>query len=150
MELKKLEEQDKARKAKEEAERKVAQEQQRREAEAAEQTAWDMAKQNNSQAAYHGYISNYPQGRYASLAKIAQQKLQQEEALRAQQEAQRLQRKQQQAAIRQEDETWAKAKEAPDSQAVNNYINTYPQGRYVAIAKIKLQEPASVVKKIIF
>ena len=86
IELKKLEDRDKAQQAREGAEKQQAAERERQEAQRAEQTAWDEAKTGASVAAYAGYLSRYPQGRYAALAQAAQQKLQREAGEREKQE----------------------------------------------------------------
>ena len=78
VELKKLEDQEKARKAREDAEAQLA-----------EQGAWDNAKAVNSATSYAAYLGAYPNGRFAALAQIARQKAQRGEEERARLEAER-------------------------------------------------------------
>ena len=86
VELKKLDDKDKAQRAKEEAERKAelarieadrkaVAEREKQDAVRAEQDRWAQAKNGDTLAAYAGYLEAYPQGRFAALAKAAQQKL---------------------------------------------------------------------------
>ena len=80
IELKKLDERDKAQRAKEATEREQAAERERQEALRIEQTAWDEAKTTGTAAAYASYVERYPKGRYAALAQVVLPKLQREEA----------------------------------------------------------------------
>ena len=87
IELKKLDERDKAQRAKETTEKQQAAERERQEALRVEQAAWDEAKSDTSVAAYASYLERYPKGRYAALAQAALPKLQREEAEREKREA---------------------------------------------------------------
>jgi hypothetical protein len=71
-ELKRLQEQSKLRQVQEEALRQSIQSQN-------EQLAWNQAKQSQSINGFSEYLRSYPQGRYAPLAIISRQKIQQEE-----------------------------------------------------------------------
>lgn len=97
-ELKKLDDKEKAERARQEAERKAAAareeaeknaaiEREHQEAQRAEQDAWERAKAAGTVAAYAEYLGAYPKGRYAALAQAAQQKAQREAAEREKQEA---------------------------------------------------------------
>jgi formylglycine-generating enzyme required for sulfatase activity len=78
IELKKLDERDKAQRAKELTEKQQAAERERQETMRSEQAAWDEAKSAATAAAYASYLERYPRGRYASLAQVALPKLQRE------------------------------------------------------------------------
>ena len=79
IELKKLNDQDKAERG-----RQIGQRSQE------EQVSWDSAKIAGTQDAYANYLGSYPVGRYAALAQAAQQKIQRESAVSQRQEAQRV------------------------------------------------------------
>ncbi|MBK9442790.1 MAG: caspase family protein [Comamonadaceae bacterium] len=138
LELKKLDDAERAKRAQEEAQRKQAAEQARLEQLAAaqaarvqqqqaEQQAWDTAKAHDTQDAYAAYLQAHPSGRYAALAQAAQQKVwrkaaereklqaaeRQKEALAAEQRAQ------QQAAQREREAQALKAQKASQATAVN-------------------------------
>jgi formylglycine-generating enzyme required for sulfatase activity len=167
LELKKLDDKDKADKAREDAERKVAQardeaerkrmtELEKQERVKAEQEQWEMAKRENTVAAYVGYLSTYPSGSYTVLAQLAKEKTLREEADKVRQEAIRkdqeakatVEREKQEAARREQErlaaaqreeaEHWQRASIATDSATVQSYIDRYPNGRYLADAKTKL------------
>jgi hypothetical protein len=87
IELKKLDEKDKAQRAKETTEKQQAAERERQEALRNEQAAWDGAKTTGTAAAYASYLDRYPKGRYAALAQAVLPKLQQEEAAKEQRAA---------------------------------------------------------------
>ncbi len=79
-ELKKLDDHDKAERAREAAEKQQAEAHERQEAQRAEQAAWDQAKAGTSATGYASYLDRYPNGRYAALAQSAQQRLLREKA----------------------------------------------------------------------
>ena len=85
-------EQEKVQKARDEAGRKAAEAKTQREAQQAEQDAWERAKAAGTVAAYSAYLGSHPNGRYAALAQAARQKAQREEADREKQETARLER----------------------------------------------------------
>ena len=108
VELKKLDDKDKAERAREEsakkaerarqdAEQKALAERERQDVQRAEQDAWEQAKAASTVAAYAEYLGSYPKGRYAALAQAAQQKVQREAAEREKHEvAQRRQEEERQ------------------------------------------------------
>jgi formylglycine-generating enzyme required for sulfatase activity len=167
LELKKLDDKDKADKAREDAERKVAQardeaerkrmtELEKQERVKAEQELWESVKRENTVAAYVGYLSTYPSGSYTVLAQLAKEKVQREdadklrqEAIRKDQEAKAVAEREKQDAARrdqervgtaqrEEAEHWQRASAATDSATVQSYLDRYPNGRYLADAKAKL------------
>lgn len=132
LELKKLDDADRAHKAQEDADHAALAAQQKQEQERLEQQAWDKAKANNSLAGYEGYLSSYPKGRFAALAEAGRQTVQRKTA-----EKERLD------AIRAETELWRTADAAKNSATIQNYLNHYPNGQYASLAKDKL---AAMVK----
>ena len=130
VEFKKLDDQDKANQARAQAEAQIAQERERQEGQRAEQTTWEDAKASNTSAAYSAYLSRYPQGRYATLAYPTQQRLQREEA----QKAEQIKQQQADAALREEQEVWDKAQAANTLAGLTGYLSRYPQGRFAAQA----------------
>jgi formylglycine-generating enzyme required for sulfatase activity len=102
IQLKKLDERDKAQRAKEAAEKQQATENERHEAQRAEQTAWEEAKADTSAAGYASYLERYPKGSYAALAQVAQSKLQRQATEREAREVTAAQR--QQAEIKQRED----------------------------------------------
>ena len=74
LELKKLDDQDKAQK------------------EQADQDVWDRAKTDNTPAAYQSYLERYPTGRYAALAGPAKQKAEREQMEREKAEREKAER----------------------------------------------------------
>ncbi|MCF8208668.1 MAG: SUMF1/EgtB/PvdO family nonheme iron enzyme [Rhodoferax sp.] len=122
LELKKLDDADRAQRAQEEVQRKQAAEQARQEQLAAaqsarlqqqqaEQDAWATAKSHDSLEAYATYLQNYPQGRYAALAQVARIKVQRETAERERQQAAQREREAEQARLAREE---AQRKQAAD------------------------------------
>ena len=136
VEFKKLDDQDKANQARAQAEAQIAQERERQEGQRAEQTTWEDAKASNTSAAYSAYLSRYPQGRYATLAYPTQQRLQREEA----QKAEQIKQQQADAALREEQDAWRKAESANDSATVQDYLNRYPSGSNAGLAQTKLAQ----------
>ena len=135
LELKKLDDREKAERAKEEAERKagLAREEAERKATAererqaqvqAEQAAWDTAKSAQTADAYAGYLSSYPQGRYAPLAQVARQNAEREAVERGKQEAAQRERE---TAERERQETQRREQEVKDAalRAESNHIRTH-------------------------
>lgn len=109
----------------------------------AEQDAWEGAKSGGSPAAYAGYLESYPKGRYALLAQAGQQKAQREAADQERQEAARLKQQQAETAQREEADLWQRVESAKDSVTVQRYIDRYPAGRHITLARARLD----VVKK---
>jgi len=123
LELKKLDDTDKAQRPRQEQEQKQAAEQTRlaqlQAADAqqaqAEQQAWADAKASGSPDAYASYLQNYPSGRYATLAQAARLKAQREAAEREKQQAREAEKSAQQETTQREREAQA-LKAQPASQ----------------------------------
>jgi hypothetical protein len=100
---------------------------------------WVVVVSSNS-AACAAYLNRYPQGRYATLAQPAQQRLQREEAQKAEQQAAQLKEQQRQAALREEQDAWRRAEAATDSAAVQRFLERYPAGANASQAQAKLAQ----------
>jgi formylglycine-generating enzyme required for sulfatase activity len=127
LEMKKLDDGEKAQAAREEAERKRAEEQEKQEsariaqaAREADQRAWESARGSDTEESYRQYQTNNPQGRYLAQAQTRLKELETDEAYRS------------------ETELWQRASSAKDSATVQSYLDRYPSGRYVAPALTKL------------
>ena len=125
LELKQLDDADRAKRAQEEAQRRLAAEQTRLELqraadaaraqqEQAEQDAWTSAKTQDSLPAYAIYLQSYPQGRYAALAQAAQMKVQRETAEREKQQAAQREREAREAEKAKREQEEAQRKQAAD------------------------------------
>ncbi len=122
VDLKNLDEQDKAAKAREEAERtNAAAEQLKSEQARSEQAAWNQAKATDSVVGYGSYLSAYPQGLYAALAELAKQRVQT------------------QAAQREEAALWQGAQSGGKAQ-LQGYLSRYPGGQYASAANARLEQ----------
>jgi formylglycine-generating enzyme required for sulfatase activity len=115
LELKKIDDAEKAQRAKDAAERKAQQakaeaekqaaaEREKQERIKADQDAWEAAKKESTVTAYAGYLSSHPQGRYAGLAQVARQKAEKETAEREKQEVARREREAKEAEQRRQAE----------------------------------------------
>ena len=143
IELKKLDDQDKAQRARAEVEKRQAAERERQEIQRAELAAWDEAKAGASSSSYISYLERYPQGRFAPLAQVAQHKAQREASDQEKQSALRQQREKAEAIMREEADLWRQAENASNSATLQNYLDRYPAGRNANDAREKL----SLLKK---
>lgn len=122
VELKRIEDREKAERAREDAERKLAAEQERQGILRSEHQAWERARADNTSVAYAAYLERYPKGSFAALAEAAKQLVQ-----------------------RDEDDLWRRTETAIDALAFQTYIDRYPTGRYAAEARRKLKALAHSV-----
>lgn len=120
VELKRLDDAQRAERARQEAQQQRALEQERQSALRAEQASWEAAKAGNTPESYASYLASYPAGNFASLAEAAQQRLQRDAAYQAEAQA------------------WKQAETATNSATVQAYVSRYPNGRYQSQAQIKL------------
>jgi hypothetical protein len=146
----------------------------RRLADAAEQTAWDNARQAQTSAAYGAYLATYPGGRFAALAQTRVSQLNADAASRAEEQAwlaadkartvqayedyqrsypagryltlvpARLVSVREESALRDEDLAWQTAQKAATRSSMQAYLKRYPEGRYAAPARSKDEEYARV------
>lgn len=90
IEVRKLDERDKAQRAKDALYRQQAAERERQVALRSEQVAWDDAKTAANAAAYASYLERFPKGRYAALAQSALPRLQRDEVEKEKRAAERI------------------------------------------------------------
>ncbi len=91
-----------------------------------EQDAWESASGIASLESYQGYLNDYPNGRFATLAQGRVAKLQKEASQQAEQQS-----------------AWSKANGIASIASYQSYINDYPNGQYARLAQeriVKLQE----------
>lgn len=101
---------------------------------------WKAVEQGGSADDYEVYLKQYPKGKFAALVPARSEKLKRAAAEREIADAARLQQEQQQAALRDEAELWRIADAAADSVSVQNYLDRYPAGRHVDLARVRLEE----------
>jgi hypothetical protein len=129
LELKKIDDREKAQQAKEEAERKAelarleaekkaAAERERQDQQRAEQEAWERAKSADSEYGYRQYLDVYPKGRYATLAQAAQQKAQREAAEREKQAAAQRRAEEERQRVEAEQRRQAQAASRPQARLI--------------------------------
>jgi len=90
-----------------------------------EKAAWDNASDTSTEASYQTYISEYPKGKYVALAKSRIKKLQKEAATEA---------------GRRDQQAWQAANKSGGITGLNGYLRSYPQGRYVDLAKERIRK----------
>lgn len=140
VELRKLDDKDKAERVKEATEKQQAAERERQKAQQDEQKAWEQAKAASTATAYGDYLASYPKGRYAALAQAAQQKAQretQETATRRQEEE-----RQKLAAERERLETENAAKEISPGKAFKDCADC-PEMVILPAGSFEMGSPAS-------
>ncbi len=81
----------------------------------AEDVLWATLKQNHRIEEYQAYLKAYPQGRFVQAAKA---------------QLQRLVREGEDAALKADDEAWRFAEVLGSSEAMQRYLDAYPQGRH--------------------
>lgn len=86
---------------------------------------WNEVKSTNSIDDYQTYMGQYPKGKYLALAKSHVKKLQEEAANET---------------LRKEQQAWQTAEQAGGEADYQSYLNLYPQGRYAAIAQVRIRK----------
>jgi hypothetical protein len=81
----------------------------------AEDILWATVKQNHRAEEYQAYLKTYPQGRFVQVAKS---------------QMQRLVREGEEAARKADDEAWGGAELRGSSDALQRYLDSYPQGQH--------------------
>jgi hypothetical protein len=94
----------------------------------AETELWGAVSKGNSIEEYTVYLKQYPQGKYKDLAEIRLNKLQNENAADAAE------------AERQEKIFWDVANKYPKVSNFENYVNKFPKGKHIDLAKIRIKE----------
>jgi len=97
----------------------------------ADTAVWATAKREGTKLALRRYLTNYPDGRYTSQAKVNLTKV---EALEARQ--------------RVDDAAWATAEQKGTKAALTGYLSDYPEGRHPLAARAKLAFVEAVEKQL--
>lgn len=147
VDLKRLEDQEKTNQTKTQIDLQLSLERERQEALRVEQSAWDDARAANTAAAAGAYLVRFPQGRFADLAIAAQQRLQREEAARAEQVAAQLKQQQAEAAQREQQAAWSRAEASDEAVIVQQFLDRYPNSSHAEQAKAKLTQLAEKLKQ---
>ena len=85
-----------------------------------ETVLWEEVKKGSAAEDYQAYLSQYPKGKFAILAKTKLTRLKEE--ARAETE-------------KQEKQTWEDAQQTNSIESYEGYLNDYPKGRYVVLAQ---------------
>ncbi len=97
---------------------------------ALDEAAWQRAQQDTNVSAYQSYLTEYPRGRFVTEAN------QRITDLNLAAEAQRV------AAL--DNAAWRQAQQNASTTAYQTYLNTYPKGRFVKEATLRLDESKRV------
>lgn len=88
-----------------------------------ETALWEEAKKGNAAEDYQAYLSTYPKGKYAPLARTKLSRLKEEaKAVEEQQEQQ----------------AWNDALQSASQDSYNAYLNAYPRGRFAVLAQARI------------
>ncbi len=106
-------------------------------ANAPESALWGEVQKGNTEEDYQAYLSQYPKGKFIALAKTRLARLKQEA---------------QAATAEQDKQAWEAARQSNSADSYADYLNTYPQGQYAALAqgrvsKLKKDQAAEEAKQ---
>jgi hypothetical protein len=90
-----------------------------------ETALWEEAKKGNAEEDYQAYLTTYPKGKYAPLAKTKLARLKDE--ARAASEQQDLQ-------------AWNTAQQGSNQDSYSTYLSLYPQGQFAALAQGRIDK----------
>lgn len=93
----------------------------------AEDALWSEVQKGNSFHEYAVYLDQFPNGKFAALAKARIKKRQEEAAAETN---------------RKEDEDWEAAERSGSESDYRNYLNIWPAGRYAELARTRLRDQA--------
>jgi uncharacterized caspase-like protein len=116
-------------------------------------TFWNEVKASGSWEYYDAYAKQYPKGKYLGLARLALKKLEDqakadkvraESDRKAEQARQDVEQEQtaehkRQDLLRNEKDSWDAAKSADTVASYGNYLNSYPSGKFAALAQTAKQ-----------
>jgi hypothetical protein len=103
-----------------------------------ETALWEEAKKGNAQEDYQAYLTTYPKGKYAPLAKTKLARLKDEASA---------------LAVQQDQQAWNTAQQDSSKESYATYLSLYPQGQFAALAqgrigKIKREAAAAEATQI--
>jgi hypothetical protein len=84
-----------------------------------ETALWEEAKKGNAEEDYQAYLTTYPKGKYAPLAKTKLTRLKDESRAAGEQ---------------QDQQAWNTAQQGGNQDSYASYLSQYPQGQYAALA----------------
>jgi hypothetical protein len=90
-----------------------------------ETALWEEAKKGNAAEDYQAYLSTYPKGKYAPLAKTKLTRLKEEAR---------------EALVQQDQQAWSTAQQSGSQDSYAAYLNLYPQGQFVALAQGRIDK----------
>lgn len=106
---------------------------------------WKMASKRNQASEYEDYLREYPQGRYAAIAKLRLERLQAAATPRpasppdtAISETRKPESAAASPRIKPEEAAWSKATTINSAAAYQEYLRKYPRGGYAALARDRL------------
>ncbi len=94
-----------------------------------ESTLWTEVQSSNTVEDYTIYLDTYPKGKYITLAKARIKKLKDDAIAKANEQAQV-----------QEQQLWDTAQNTNTEKSYNQYLTRYPNGKFTALAKVKLNK----------
>jgi uncharacterized caspase-like protein len=103
-----------------------------------EKLLWDEIKDSGNLSSYELFLKEYPNSKYKILAqsKILEVQKKQKEKLKSNKE-------------QEETKLWNEVKDSNNKLALENYINLYPNGKYVKLANIKILKLKPVKKEVV-
>ncbi len=90
-----------------------------------ETALWEEAKKGNAAEDYQAYLSTYPKGKYAPLAKTKLTRLKEEAR---------------EALVQQDQQAWSAAQQGASQDSYADYLNLYPKGQFVALAQGRIDK----------
>jgi len=90
-----------------------------------ETALWEEAKKGNAEEDYQAYLTTYPKGKYAPLAKTKLARLKDETRAAAEQ---------------QDQQAWNTAQQGSSQDSYATYLSLYPQGQFAALAQGRIDK----------
>jgi hypothetical protein len=90
-----------------------------------ETALWEEAKKGNAEEDYQAYLTTYPKGKYAPLAKTKLARLKDEARAAAEQ---------------QDQQAWNAAQQGSNQDSYATYLSLYPQGQFAALAQGRIDK----------
>ncbi len=89
-------------------------------AEQQQQQAWELAQQGNSEESFAAYLSQFPNGRFAGLAKVRMERLKND------------------VAAKEEQRLWISLQTSDDAAAIQAFLDRYPSSSHALMARQRL------------